>query len=697
MFQYSKQCYLAFFEIHKEAMDPETPYTNDLAQENSPYLLQHANNPVDWKPWGEEAFQQAEEEGKLVLVSIGYSSCHWCHVMARECFSDEEVAEIMNENFVNIKVDREEYPDVDNLYITAVQLMTQQAGWPLNCFALPDKRPVYGGTYFPREAWIDVLNQLSSVYRDDPEKVGEYASRLEEGLRQVQLIPEPNKDEGPDQKALDRMVGRWSNHFDQTNGGPQRAPKFPLPNNYQFLLRYSHFTEDAEILSHTELTLKKMGCGGIRDQVGGGFSRYSTDMLWKVPHFEKMLYDNAQMVSLYAEAYEKTADPFYASVVHDTLGFIEREMSHPDGGFYSAIDADSDGEEGKFYIWEVEELKEVLGDRFELAKDFFEVNEKGKWQNDKFILLRTETPEEVASKHGLTPEELHSEVEEIRRILLQAREQRIRPELDHKIITAWNALMIKGYFDAYEATGQPDYKETAMEKLRFLLEEVGRPEGGTFRIHKDGTSQIPGYLDDHAFLLEALIAAYQNTFNEEYIDRARELTSHIIEQFMDEQTGLFFFTAKDQPTLVTPHAELTDNVIPASNSALANALFDLGHLTSDMGHIEMATRMLSAVQKDMTGHGEAYSNWGMLALKLVHPYYEVAIVGPEAESKRADIARHYLPNSVLAGSREPEKSKLELLNIRENGEHTSIHVCTKGSCQLPVSTVKEALEQIQKG
>ncbi|MGV3638392.1 MAG: thioredoxin domain-containing protein, partial [Flavobacteriales bacterium] len=415
-------------------------YTNRLVHESSPYLLQHAHNPVDWYPWGEEAFATARAENKLVLVSVGYCSCHWCHGMERECFEDEQVAQVMNQRFVCIKVDREERPDVDQVYMTAVQLMTNRGGWPLNCFTLPDGRPVYGGTYFPPAQWTQVLNQLAETYAADPARVRAHAAQLHQGVAAQRLVAAPDDEEAVEHReALRAMVDKWKRQLDQVDGGPDKVPKFPMPDNYRFLLRYAWLTHDEELKHHIELTLDKMALGGLFDQVGGGFARYSTDAVWKAPHFEKMLYDNAQLVSLYSQAYQAYKKPLYKETVERTLAFITREMTSSEGAFHSALDADTEGEEGRYYVWTDEELRAALGDELDFATAYYGIGPRTVWEHGRHILMRPQDNETFARQQNLPIEAVRQRVMDLNARLLVAREQRERPGLDDKSLVSWNA------------------------------------------------------------------------------------------------------------------------------------------------------------------------------------------------------------------------------------------------------------------
>ena len=666
---------------------------NHLIQETSPYLLQHARNPVDWHPWGDEALDKARRENKLLLVSIGYSACHWCHVMERESFEDEETAVLMNRHFVCIKVDREERPDIDQVYMNAVQLISGQGGWPLNCFALPDGRPVYGGTYFRKAHWQEVLRNLADLYGKDPEKVNQYADQLTKGVRQSEW-EEAAPSAGPFLPSdLVAMVQPWRAHFDHGEGGMDRAPKFPLPNNWQFLLRYARLAGDEGLMGHVRLTLDKMARGGIYDHLGGGFARYSTDALWKAPHFEKMLYDNGQLIELYAEAFRATGDPAYAKVVRETAGFVARELTSPEGGFYSALDADSEGEEGQFYVWSKEELESALGEEFPLFRDYYNVNSHGYWEEGKYILLRRQSHGESARAAGMEERELERRMEDARRVLLALREKRPRPGLDDKVLTSWNALMAKGYVAAFAALGDEDYLKAAERNLEFILAGGRREDGGLFRNYKAGRFTINAFLEDYAFTCEALIALYQATFEEKWLATVRELADYAILHFQDPASGLFHFTSDLDKPLVARKMEILDNVIPASNSAMAKVLFALSSFYGEDRYRDMAVKMLGQVREAMPAYGSGYSNWGLLFLNLALPFHEVVMAGPEAHARRRELEGHYLPNLLLAGAVSP--CALPILEGRYSAGRTRLYVCQRRVCGLPADTVAEALAQME--
>jgi len=666
-------------------------YTNDLINESSPYLLQHAHNPVNWMPWGDAAFEKAKSENKLVLVSIGYSSCHWCHVMEHESFEDETVAALMNEKFVCIKVDREERPDVDQVYMNAVQLMTGSGGWPLNCFTLPDGKPVYGGTYFEKGQWSQLLENLAYKYEKSPQEFTLFAENLTEGIQQSELITVPAEGIEFTEEKLVEMMENWKLQFDSKEGGNKRSPKFPIPNNYDFMMQYAFHNGDSSVMDHVDLTLNKMALGGIYDQVGGGFARYSTDLNWKVPHFEKMLYDNAQMVSLYSHAYQRTKSPLYKHTVYQTLEWVYREMMTEEGSFYSALDADSEGEEGKFYVWSKEELKAVLADDFDFAKDYYNVNMKGLWE-DNYILLRTKTNEEFAKKMAMTVSEVEEKAFSINKKLLTKRSERIRPGLDDKSLTAWNSLMLIGFLDAYQAFNDIRFLKAAEYNAKWLQKKQLQKDGSLLHTYKNGTSKINGFLDDYSFTIEAFIKLYETTFDEAYLEAAEQMASYSIEHFYDESSGMFFFSSNLEGQLVARKMEISDNVIPASNSSMANALYDLGILLDKKEYKKMAKQMLANVYNDIPTYGSSYSNWSILALNIINPYYEIAITGNAWKEKQKELNNQYIPNKLLMGGE--KSSDLSILEGKFMDE-TTIFVCIEGACKMPTQTVGDALLQMQ--
>lgn len=669
------------------------PKPNRLKHESSPYLLQHANNPVDWFPWSDEALEKARVENKMIIVSIGYSACHWCHVMEHQSFEDEKVAQIMNDLFVCIKVDREERPDIDQVYMAAVQIMTGQGGWPLNCFTLPDGRPLYGGTYFPKEKWISALINLADLWKNEPEKCLQYAHELTQGVQQMERVIPDFTDTEILQQLPDRAWHGWSERIDTTEGGANRAPKFPLPNNYLFLLRYYHFSGSESALRHVSVTLDKIAMGGINDHVGGGFARYSTDMLWKVPHFEKMMYDNGQLVSLYSEAYQLTKNEFYLDTVRETLNWVQREMTTPEGAFYSALDADSEGEEGKFYVWKKEELQTVLREEFDLFADVYSVNSIGFWEHGNYVLMMRESHTVLASKHGISVEQLKERMTKAKMLLLSERSKRVRPGLDDKILTSWNAIMLRGYVDAWKVTNDPEYLLAAKKNAKFISGKQIKPDGTLWHSYKNGRSTINGFLEDYAFVIDAFIALYQTDFDELCLMKANQLCRIALEKFHDPASPLLYFTSSDDPKLITRKHETSDNVVPASNSVMARNLFYLGKYFGNEEWLQRSAEMLKCVEREMMDYGPGYSNWLILALHRVYPSREVAIVGKTVDKTAAELRKHYLPNAIFAGS--TGLSAVPVLRDRLIEGKTLIYVCESNTCGLPVEDAEKAIAQLK--
>jgi len=664
---------------------------NNLIKASSPYLLQHAYNPVNWYEWGEEALQKAKNENKLILVSIGYSACHWCHVMERESFEKHEVAEVMNQHFVCIKVDREERPDIDQIYMMAIQLMTGSGGWPLNCICLPDQRPIYGGTYFKKDDWISVLLSVANLWAHEPEKAHQYADRLTDGIRNSEkVIPNVRVDEYT-KAHLTEIIEPWKRHFDMADGGYNRAPKFPLPNNWQFMLRYSRLMQDDATHVSTMLTLEKMALGGIYDHIGGGFARYSVDGRWHVPHFEKMLYDNGQLISLYAEAYQYSKHLLFRDVVVETIEWLEREMTSPEGLFYSALDADSEGVEGKFYIWDKEEFDAVVGADAHLLANYYNVTDAGNWEEEETnILLRKFTEEEYADVKGITVMELQQKIRDAKAKLLEVRSKRVRPGLDDKCLTSWNAMAIKGLAESSGILANPHYYELAKRAADFILSNLRTPDGGLYRNFKNGKVTIPGFLDDYALFIDALIALYQSDSDERWLNDAKQLADYVLANFEDPDSPMLFYTSASGEVLIARKHEIMDNVVPSSNSVMAQNLHLLGLLFDEERFIEKASAMLTSVHPQIKTYGSAYSNWAIQLLNEVHGINEIAITGDNTAEIKKELNTHYIPNKItLAGT----NSTLPLLKDKQSIE-TKIYICRNKACQLPVATVDEALQLI---
>ncbi|RZJ65673.1 MAG: thioredoxin domain-containing protein [Flavobacterium sp.] len=670
---------------------------NELSHETSPYLLQHANNPVNWKAWNDTTLASAATQNKLLLISVGYSACHWCHVMEHETFEDAEAAAVMNQNFVNVKVDREERPDVDAVYMKAVQLMTQRGGWPMNVVALPDGRPVWGGTYFRKGDWMQTLEHLAQLWQNDPQKMIDYAQKLHGGLEALNILPNENPDSELDQNLLKPLFEKWSKSFDWEFGGYMKAPKFMLPNNFKFLLRYGWQTQNPDLLDFVNLTLTKMAFGGIFDTVGGGFSRYSVDFKWHVPHFEKMLYDNGQLVSLFADAYKLTGNPLYSEVIDKTLSFVSRELTAPDGNFYSALDADSKdahghSEEGAFYVWTKPELEKLIGDDFEIFSDVFSINDFGHWENGNYVLIQKEPLESIAEIRRMPLSELETKKQNWEKILFAEREKRHRPGLDDKSLTSWNAIMLKGYVDAYKALGKPEYIEIALKNANFIRRQCWSSDGNLWHNHKNGKSTINGYLEDYAFVIDAFISLYEATLDEKFLTDAKQLADYAFDHFFDAEKGFFCFTSNLDKALVAEHFEMEDNVIPASNSIMCENLYRLGIYFENQHYETKAENMLRHLLP-VIDYPSAFSNWLYVFLNFFESQRELAICGTDALRFATDINSRYFPNVTLAAS--TTESKLPFLQNRMPENGNLFYICQNKACGLPESDFETALKNLE--
>ena len=668
--------------------------SNRLSQESSPYLLQHANNPVDWFPWGIEALEKARVENKLILVSVGYSACHWCHVMEHESFEDQAVADIMNEHFVCIKVDREERPDIDQIYMMAVQLMTGRGGWPLNCVCLPDQRPIYGGTYFRKDDWKNVLLNLAEFWQQKPEEAKGYADRLTKGIEDSEKLNLSDEEVQYSTDDLKDIFNPWKQTFDLSEGGHNRAPKFPMPNNWLFMLRYAHLFKDDTAHIITKLTLEKMAFGGIYDHIGGGFARYSVDGYWHVPHFEKMLYDNAQLLSLYSQAYQYSNEELYKQVVFETIAWIKREMTSPEGGFYSALDADSEGVEGKFYTFTKAELDSILGNDAQLFCIYYNVTEEGNWEEEHTnVLIRKDDDDFLAKEIGISAEELKEVIASCKSRVFNYREKRIRPGLDNKVLASWNGLMIKGLTDAYRAFGEAEFLDIAIANANFIKNKLMTPQGGLQRVYKRSENRQAhqiAFLDDYAFVIDAFIGLYEATFEEKWLQEARKLNEYALQNFYDAGTGMLYYTSQADEELIARKHEILDNVIPASNSAMALNLYKLGYFFDRFDYLDQARQMLQNVFPHIKTYGSGYSNWAILLMDEIFGIFEIAITGEEAEKKRLELEKTFIPNKILLGG---STGTLPLLEDKFSNQ-TKIFVCKDKTCQLPVTEVSEALKQL---
>ncbi len=680
--------------------------SNRLAQETSPYLLQHKDNPVDWYPWGEEALEKAREEDRPILLSVGYSACHWCHVMERESFEDEETARVMNEHFVNIKVDREERPDIDSIYMSAVQALTRSGGWPMTVFMTPDGAPFYGGTYFPptprggMPSFQQLLLTLADAYENRREEVLQSAESVRDYLQASTGAAMP-KAETEGTNLLDRAASTLLSQHDARFGGFGGAPKFPQPMNLEVLLRHYRRTGDRGALAAVETTLRRMADGGIYDHLGGGFARYSVDAYWLVPHFEKMLYDNALLARIYLEAHQATGDPFYRRVAEETLDYVLRDMTSPEGGFYSAEDADSEGEEGKFYVWTPTEIEGVLDpDDARLALRFWDVTEGGNFEG-KNILNVPRPIEVVAEEFGISPEELWDRIVSIREKLLAFREERVRPGRDDKVLAAWNGLMLRAFALAARVTGREDYREAARRNATFLLENM-KTDGRLHRSHKDGRARFNGYLEDYAMVADGLVSLYEATFETRWLAEADDLCDAMNELFWDEGRRAFYDTPADHEELVTRPRDVYDNATPSGNSVAVEVMLRLALLLDRNDYRERAEEILD----EMAGGMEKIpSAFGRLLAALdfaTSGTREIAIIGdPEAPDTKAlidTVFARYLPNKVVAGRAEDDAESAGLIPLlaqrpARDGRATA-YVCEGYACQAPTTDPEELARQL---
>ncbi len=669
---------------------------NHLANETSPYLRQHADNPVDWYAWSDEALARAKAENKPILLSVGYSACHWCHVMAHESFEDETTAQMMNEWFINIKVDREERPDLDDIYMQAVQALTRgHGGWPMTVFLLPDGRPFYGGTYFPHDphpgmpAFQQVLEAVIDAYRTRREDVEKMADELTQGLQRDRL--------GIGGLASDLNVGlldaafeNLKYNFDHTRGGSKGAPKFPQPMTLEFLLRTYTRTGSQEALDHVKLTLRQMARGGIYDQIGGGFHRYSVDAVWLVPHFEKMLYDNAQLSRVYLHAWQVTHDPFFRTIAEEIYDYILREMTAPEGGFYSTTDADSEHEEGKFFIWTRQELQDLLGDDAHIAIEYWGVTAHGNFEGSNILYVPNEDAV-AAERLNLSAAELHSRLGAIKDKLYAARTQRVHPGLDDKILTAWNGLMLASLSEAARVFKRADYHDAAVRCGEFLLTQMLTSDGKLWRTYKDGHAHINGYLEDYAALIEAFLQLYQTTFDERWFDQARTLADSVLQRFRAPDGG-FFDTGDDHEVLIARPRELQDNATPAGSSLIARDLLELTAYTGNPDYSDAAHASLRLLTAALREYPQAFGEALNAADMLINGVAEIAIVGaPDSSATQAliDVAQQpYRPNVITALAAQDVESdaNIPLLNYRVmRGGVPTVYVCRNFACQMPVT------------
>ena len=662
---------------------------NRLIDETSPYLLQHAHNPVDWYPWGAEALQKAQAEDKPIFLSIGYAACHWCHVMEHESFEDAETAAILNASFVSIKVDREERPDLDSIYMNAVVAMTGQGGWPMSLFLTPDGKPFYGGTYFPNTrrynmpAFIDVLNAIAEAWQNRRAELVSGGARVVEALQSVDF----SGDDTPlDPSTLDQAVTQMQGAFDWGEGGWGGAPKFPQPMALEFLMRVYARTRDELLLKMVTQTLDKMARGGLYDQLGGGFHRYSTDAVWIVPHFEKMLYDNAQLARVYLHAWQITRADFYRRIAEQTLDYVVREMTHPAGGFYSTQDADSEGHEGKFFVWTPDEIRAVLGADAPLFIDAYGVTEHGNFEG-KNILFAARDVDVLAAMRKISAAEVKAQLATARQKLFDAREQRVKPARDEKVLTGWNGLMLAAFAEAARVLRRDDYRAVAERNAAFQLRALRGADGRLHRSWKDGAVRLNGYLEDYANLAAGLLALYETTFDARWFVAARELADAMLAHFADPRGG-FFDTSDDHETLVTRPKDVQDNAVPSGNAMVTMVLLQLGAFTGDVRYADAADRALRGVQRALAAAPLGFAQWLCALDFAMGQPKEIAIIGEGAGAQALIdvVEREYRPNQVIAAARRADESPIPLLQGRAqiNGRATA-YVCRNFACQIPVN------------
>ncbi len=682
---------------------------NRLEKESSPYLLQHAHNPVDWYPWGNEALQKARQENKPVLVSIGYSACHWCHVMERESFEDDETAAIMNRHFVNIKIDREERPDLDHIYMEAVQAMTGSGGWPLNVFLTPEGKPFYGGTYFPpiraynRPSWKELLQSIAIAFHERRQDIETQSENLIDHLIASNAFGIHESDQSNDADIFNKtnlslIYENIMKVADKEKGGFGRAPKFPQTFIIQFLLQYYYYTKNDNALQQACLSLDKMIFGGIYDQVGGGFARYSTDEDWLVPHFEKMLYDNALLVTVMSQAYQLTRRDHYKRAIIQTMDFVSRELSSGNGGFYSALDADSEGEEGKYYVWNKSEIDELLQGDASFFSSYYHITEKGNWEG-KNILHVDISEEEFAQKENLPAGDVVARLHICRKKLLEYRLKRVAPLLDDKILLGWDALMISACCNAYAALGIRQYKDMAIAGMDFLWQNFRGDEINYFyHTNKKGHEAIPAFLDDYAFLIAALIQLQEVTGDAGYLQKAKILATWVIEHFSEEETGYFFFTNKYQQDIIIRKKEVYDGALPSGNAVMSINLFYLAAIFDIPDWKKRAQANCAMLAKVIISHPVSFGVWATMIQAVTYGIVEVVITGngDKQENICKDFLRNFIPNRVFQSATN-QNHEFPLLRDKPISKQPLIFLCKEYSCQNPVTEINDLVRLLETG
>ena len=663
---------------------------NNLSLESSAYLLQHAKNPINWQRWDKKLYNTNNTDNKLLVVSIGYSSCHWCHVMEKETFEDSGVASFMNEKFISIKVDREENPEIDNIYMTATQMMTGRGGWPLNVVCLPDGRPVYGGTYHTKEQWLEVLGKIQKVYDNDKKQLYGIAEKVEKGIQEVNRFEYTEEEADFKPQLLQNEMKIWTSQWDMINGGEKQNQKFITPTKFNYIQQYQHLNEDPKIKAYFKNTLENIANSGIVDHLEGGFYRYTVDPEWKIPHFEKMLYDNAQLLSLYANAYKEFKSPLFKSTVYKTFDFLQKRMENTEGGYFSAIDADNEQGEGRYYMFNVDEIKKAAGQDLSMILDYYQIELDKPIENSFYHLRKTNDFNIFLKKYSITNDQLVEKQQKWESQFEELKEKREFPLTDKKIITSWNAQMVSGLLNSFEAFGDKQFLNQAHRTFTFLRENLisGAELMHTFQANK---AKMEANLEDYAFMIRAALGLYQNTGNVDYLEQADELTENAIKNF--ETTKNPFFTYTKNPVMFSEIISVNDNVIPSANAIMAENLWTLGHLLEKKEYSAKAKKMLDVMTSYFNeGRGSDYSQWAQLITKEAFSYKEVVIVGPEAQNVNQEIQQNYLPNVLFQISNKPRE--LPLLKDRFFKKETLIYVCENKVCLRPSETVVDALKQI---
>jgi len=673
---------------------------NNLINETSPYLLQHAHNPVQWCAWNDETLAKAKQENKPIFLSIGYSSCHWCHVMAHESFESEEIAKTMNENFISIKVDREERPDIDDIYQKVCQIATGQGGWPLSVFLTPDQKPFYVGTYFPildsygRPGFGSILKQLSQAWQEKPKDIEMAAENFLQSLQRTETVKTHSKLE---KSILDEAAVNLLQMGDQNFGGFGQAPKFPNAANISFMFRYSKLSGISKFNEFALKTLKRMAKGGIFDQIGGGFHRYSTDTMWLVPHFEKMLYDNALIPINYVEAYQITKDSFYLDVLRKTLDYVLREMTSKEGGFYSAQDADSEGEEGKFYVWKKSEIKEILGKDADTFCLFYDVTDGGNWEGNS-ILCNNVNLSSVAFQAGISEDQLRQNLDLNAKKLLDVRSKRIAPGLDDKVLTSWNALMITAFAKGYRVTKEQKYLDAA-EKCIYFIENNLVKDGKLLRTYKDGKAKLQGYLEDYSYFGVALLDVFEINPELKYLERAQEIANYLVEHFWDSKTNSFYMTADDHEKLIIRPKSNYDLSLPSGNSVAANLLLKLFHLTQEKKFLEISTKIMENQAQMAAENPFGFGHLLNTVFMYIQKPREITVLNSQNKEIVDSLTNGFMPESILVTvQNENQLNKISKLPFFEGkqfqNDKTTVFVCKDFTCSLPLETISEIKKQL---